>query len=117
MSREIKLSAWDIRDKKMVAFESRDYDELDAWIYPMNERWIPMQYTGLKDKNDKEVYEGDIVKCFVSVQRKEPEEFVGSVKFVDGSFMCRYYLGQHYKESEVIGNIYENPELLNEKAN
>ena len=76
------------------------------------------QYTGLHDKNEKEIYEGDIVKV-----RKWSSFEIEVVKFAKGCF----YAGMHYgsstrstvkliqpKLTEVIGNIYENKELLNE---
>lgn len=77
-----------------------------------------MQYTELKDKNNKEIYEGDIVKL-------RANHGIGVVKYYDewGAFVVEYVkskplvvLGMsYYKEDiEVIGNIYENPELLGE---
>ena len=77
-----------------------------------------MQYTELKDKNNKEIYEGDIVKL-------RANHGIGVVKYYDewGAFVVEYVkskplvvLGMsYYKEDiEVIGNIYENSELLGE---
>ncbi len=80
---------------------------------------IVMQSTGLKDKNGKEIYEGDILKP-VGGSFKESNR---SVEFVDGSFCYSLaegrrgpgfsQLGQpQAKLFEVIGNIWENPDLL-----
>lgn len=75
-----------------------------------------MQYTGLKDKNGKNVYEGDVLR-FVSNGKKEKCE----VKFVDGCFivsgiknLTSWWLCDYDECYEIIGNIYENPELLND---
>ena len=71
------------------------------------------QYTGLKDKNGVEIYEGDIIKSY---QADENEVFW----YKDGSWcMSNYHagalpLGEYSSVSEVIGNIHQNKDLLNE---
>lgn len=83
---------------------------------------IVMQYTGLKDKNGKEIYDGDIVKLWL-VERDEVFWNSFLVKFFEGCFICEFLGGdteeypifEYWNDSqdlEIIGNIYENPELL-----
>jgi hypothetical protein len=65
-----------------------------------------MQFTGLRDKNGKEIYEGDIVMVGGSSEPKVMEFLVGD--FVAG----KIYGGAEAYRMEVIGNIWETPELL-----
>ena len=83
-------------------------------LLPMRQDVIVMQFTGLHDKNGKEIYEGDILyeNCIGGDDK-------GQVVFMDGSFDLlsddgAIGLGPQiiYGKYEVIGNIYENPELL-----
>ena len=73
------------------------------------------QYTGLTDKNDKKIFEGDIM-AFTAYEF----DYVGTVEFADGSFsiMCEHtspFLDQAVSKhgAYIIGNIHDNPELLN----
>ena len=88
--------------------------------------FILMQYTGLKDKNGKEIYEGDIVKGFYGFGHGEWwmtasvfYDFVGfRLKVIDGDERQVNYAdfiekdGTIFEQKEIIGNIYENPDLL-----
>lgn len=68
-----------------------------------------MQYTGLKDKNGKEIYEGDITTDGDMICRVEYDVPVFTLKSISNGNDYNPF----YENLEVIGNIYENPELLN----
>lgn len=70
------------------------------------------QYTGLKDKNGKEIYEGDIVKA-----RYFGKKVIGEIEFVMGTFAITNSAVSDnqmfiFEDKEVIGNIHDNPELM-----
>ncbi len=81
------------------------------------------QYTGIKDKKHREIYEGDIVEQeLLGNVSLDFGSFIGVVKFIDGTYMIENAEGTFGVElfsetnpNEAIGNIYENPELLEEK--
>jgi hypothetical protein len=112
--REIKFRAWDKKNKKMfhrlhLATHLEEY--LDDFDYEV------MQFTGLKDKEGKEIYEGDIVRfsehyCGDSTI----EEQVKVIKWDINGYTDDLLVGSYNAPNwcEVIGNIYQNPELLKE---
>ena len=140
MNREIKFRAWDLSNERMVYYpylfepmaDFRGTNEYNAsfvffedWQDVDDGIWRPchiMQYTGLKDKNGKEIYEGDKFKsilshfnyyyvchedgCFVMKYK------IGNKEFVWGKIDRCIELLKEWDIFEIIGNIYENPELL-----
>lgn len=119
--REIKFRAWDKKDKLWVAGWSIG----QAGVQTETSNKVFMQYTGLQDKNGKEIFEGDVMPIVIENLGESIKTVNGVVKFEQGQWNIKYfhpfqkeiYLANLYSlleraEKEVIGNLYENPELL-----
>lgn len=119
--REFKFRAWDTEKDKMarvthIGVEEGEVhmEDDDCWCWSAPQPYVCrlMQYTSLKDKNEKEIYEGDIVRAVKYTGRMVQ----GTMVFKNGSFCIKNDLITVYNlmdyEIEVLGNIYENKELL-----
>ena len=133
--REIKFRAWDKEEKFMLqdihsmydgSCNHKETEERYGWIscfdsFIDNDNYVVMQYTGLKNRNGTEIYEGDIIgfdDCTSTESGYWEQQCTGVVEWCDetASFEVSNRLSaESYEvldECLVIGNIYENPELL-----
>lgn len=138
--REIKFRAWDKRLKIMSNHElllrmtaSLNINYTGSLMLPLKNKNIElMQYTGLYDDDGNEIYEGDIVEVLLEIETKTPhisEVVINSngvvinghpshrnfsnVTYRQLADYCDYGFGGNYlSHCKIIGNIYENPELL-----
>ena len=105
--RKIAFRAWEPTHQRMfdcsIVNSGEGYENWSDFEDGCPKSDILMQYTGLKDKNGKEIYEGDIV---ISNGHKT------DVRFYQGMFNIGMNSPLYKYEVEVVGNIYENPEML-----
>ena len=145
--REIKFRLWDGTNCKFYQGNfavHKNGNTINTYAMIQSDKDVLMQYTGLKDKNGKEIYEGDILsypeRSNVSHNQSKPNfpgwygvvEFIAEDKEAPGDWItkeggiipgaelsthkCGFFVGgliYIWSVCEIIGNIYENPELLN----
>lgn len=90
-----------------------EYDEPCFGDFLNNERYVVEQFTGLKDMNGKDIYEGDLVRLADDLDNPYKVIFDKAKFEFSGSRFC-YDFGEAFMDYEVIGNVHTNPELLEE---
>jgi len=126
--REIKFRAWDKNKKKMIEMEglASDWGFCIFYQHEYDYSLEVMQYTGLKDSNGKEIYEGDLMMWVSQDTDDSIMQSLYEIVFKDGAFMAKHCGGRSplhedlrtflvvgdYELLEVVGNIFEDKELL-----
>jgi uncharacterized phage protein (TIGR01671 family) len=115
VNREIKFRAWNKTTNKMIDVHAITplvlTGEMEGVFLPFLDNIVLQQYTGFKDNKNKDIYEGDILKCnnrtvnkFIEVKwEAEKAAFTFENRFIP------YFL--EFKDVTIVGNIFENPEL------
>lgn len=132
--REIKFRAWDSKESRMVKLTKLGFgsdghicgvDSIGYWHdAPWSDGYVLLQYTGLKDKNGKEIYCSDIVKGKFDtelvadwqwLQLTEQERKMGEKLLTIPDDIVEFARMSLPDDLEIVGNIYENSELLEKK--
>jgi len=118
---EKKFKVWDKELKRFVVYAPHISIDMNGNVYNLQNgegknRYELIQYIGLKDKNKLDIYENYIIKGKLSIE-DDNYDFEGVVEFEDGKFFCDNadFDLVYYDELEIIGNIYENIKIYENK--
>jgi hypothetical protein len=123
--RELKFRAWDKQDKRMIVdqqdfipllvtnkgvFRLNPHHQEPLWVLVEGDRFEIMQHLGMCDRTHKDLYMGDVIKseCYETIGKKYVIDDMASFNYLAVD------LALHMDDFEIIGNIHENPELLEE---
>jgi len=122
--REIKFRAWNKHEERMISWteiENGSENTLKENFEQMEKiGFVLLQFTGLADKQGKEIYEGDIVKIFCGQEGGSGNYEFNIIEFEGDGFKCKPSYEDLHSATinnfvEVIGNVFENKELLKKK--
>jgi hypothetical protein len=111
---DFRFRYWDQNNKKLLYI--KDFLDMDCFFrnyFLQKSDAILMEWCGLRDINENNIFEGDIIKVLI-----DDESFILNIDSIYHDWVCNCYLDWHYFEDgkpEIIGNIFENQELLEEK--